>query len=65
MKFLFIFAHPDDETVACGGTIRLLANAGHECKVVSVTAGDAGSVTSAIQKQLDNGQELANIRKKS
>lgn len=41
MKYLFILAHPDDETVAPGGTIRKLADSGDEIKVVLATAGGA------------------------
>ena len=42
MKYLFILAHPDDETVAPGGTIRRLADNKDEVKVVMATAGGAG-----------------------
>jgi LmbE family N-acetylglucosaminyl deacetylase len=34
--------HPDDETIFCGGTIRLLVDAGHRVIVVAATTGDAG-----------------------
>lgn len=40
MKFLFFLAHPDDEAVAAGGTIRLLADQGHEIIVVLATPGN-------------------------
>lgn len=45
MKYLFLLAHPDDEAVAAGGTIRLLADKGDEIKVVLTTKGEAGLVT--------------------
>lgn len=44
MKWLFVFAHPDDETVACAATIKQLVEIGQEVKVISVTSGDAGEV---------------------
>ncbi len=45
MKYLFLLAHPDDEAVAAGGTIRLLANRGEEITVVLATKGEAGPST--------------------
>lgn len=42
MKYLFLLAHPDDEAVAAGGTIRLLANQGNEIIVILATKGEAG-----------------------
>ena len=42
MKYLFLLAHPDDEAVAAGGTIRLLANQGEEIIVVLATKGEGG-----------------------
>ncbi len=40
-RTLVLVAHPDDEALACGGTIALLAAAGTEVEVVSLTDGDA------------------------
>lgn len=42
MKYLFFLAHPDDEAVAAGGTIRILANQGEEIIVVLATKGEGG-----------------------
>lgn len=42
MKALFIFAHPDDETFATGGTIAKLTRAGNEVQIISATTGQAG-----------------------
>ena len=40
MKYLFLLAHPDDEAVAAGGTVRRLADQGDEVVVVLATKGD-------------------------
>lgn len=42
MKYLFLLAHPDDEAVAAGGTIRRLADQGDEIIVVLATRGEGG-----------------------
>lgn len=42
MKVLFVYAHPDDETFATGGTIALLTQKGVDCQVISATTGQAG-----------------------
>ena len=44
MKFLFIFAHPDDETFSSGGTIAKLTNAKHKVKLITATKGEAGEL---------------------
>ena len=41
---LGIFAHPDDESLACGGTLARLADAGARVIVVCASHGEAGSV---------------------
>lgn len=41
---LCIFAHPDDESVACAGTIVQLVALGHHVVVVSATDGGAGEL---------------------
>jgi LmbE family N-acetylglucosaminyl deacetylase len=42
-RALAIFAHPDDPEVACAGTLAQWAEAGAECRLVIVNAGDKGS----------------------
>ncbi len=40
---LAVFAHPDDETFRCGGTLALLAQQGAQIQVLTATRGQAGS----------------------
>jgi N-acetyl-1-D-myo-inositol-2-amino-2-deoxy-alpha-D-glucopyranoside deacetylase len=42
---LGIFAHPDDESLACGGTLARLADAGCRVVIVCASHGEAGSVS--------------------
>jgi N-acetylglucosamine malate deacetylase 2 len=42
MKFLFVFAHPDDETFSSGGTITMLTKNNHKVILVTATKGEAG-----------------------
>ena len=42
---LGIFAHPDDESLACGGTLARLADAGAHVVVVCASHGEAGSIS--------------------
>jgi LmbE family N-acetylglucosaminyl deacetylase len=46
-RLLVVLAHPDDESLACGGTIARCADAGVEVTLVCATAGDAGSLDPA------------------
>lgn len=39
---LFLHAHPDDEAIFTGGTIRALADSGHNVSVVFATGGELG-----------------------
>jgi LmbE family N-acetylglucosaminyl deacetylase len=39
-RLLVIFAHPDDETFGCGGTLALHAEAGHSIGALSLTCSD-------------------------
>jgi LmbE family N-acetylglucosaminyl deacetylase len=43
MRILAIHAHPDDVEFQCAGTLALLAAAGHEISVATMTPGDCGS----------------------
>ena len=38
-----VFAHPDDETYRCGGTLALLADSGVSVHILCLTSGQAGS----------------------
>lgn len=42
MKALFVFAHPDDESISSGGTIATLTKNGVEVVLICATRGEAG-----------------------
>jgi len=42
-RILSIHAHPDDSEILAGGTLALLAKAGHELTIATFTPGDCGS----------------------
>jgi LmbE family N-acetylglucosaminyl deacetylase len=63
MKYLFIFAHPDDETIACAGTIKKLIEAGDQVTVVSVTDGGAGEVKPEAQAKLKELGSVSALRR--
>jgi len=44
LNVLAFFAHPDDETMLCGGTLALLAGAGARVHYLSATRGEGGEV---------------------
>lgn len=48
-RLLVVLAHPDDESLACGGTIARSAAAGVEVTLVCATRGEAGSADPALQ----------------
>ena len=56
MKILCIHAHPDDAEILAGGTLALLAKAGHLITIITMTAGDCGSAELGPE-------ELSRIRK--
>jgi N-acetylglucosamine malate deacetylase 1 len=56
MRILCIHAHPDDTEILAGGTLALLAKAGHQITIVTMTAGDCGSAELGPE-------ELSRIRK--
>ena len=56
-SILAIHAHPDDVEILAGGTVAMLARAGHRVVIVTMTPGDCGSheytpeQTAAIRRQ--------------
>jgi LmbE family N-acetylglucosaminyl deacetylase len=54
-------AHPDDETIACGGTMALAAAAGHRVVLITATAGECGEVADGV---LAPGESLGERRRK-
>jgi LmbE family N-acetylglucosaminyl deacetylase len=53
-------AHPDDESIACGGTMAMAAAAGHRVVLVTATAGECGEVPEGI---LAPGETLGERRR--
>ncbi len=47
MRFLGLYAHPDDETFCSGGTFARYAQQGAEIMVISATRGQAGQIRDA------------------
>jgi LmbE family N-acetylglucosaminyl deacetylase len=57
---LGIFAHPDDESLACGGTLARLADAGARVVVLCASRGEAGSLCDP--SLIPQGDSLACVR---
>jgi len=49
-KVLVLAPHPDDETLGCGGTLRLLIEAGKTVRVVFLTSGDKGDPEHSLSR---------------
>ena len=67
---LAIFAHPDDESLACGGTLARLSDAGARVVLVCASHGEAGSISDpSLVPDGDLGrvraQELARRRRRT
>lgn len=56
LRIASIHAHPDDAEILAGGTLALLARAGHEITIVTMTPGDCGSAE-------QGPEEIAAIRR--
>jgi LmbE family N-acetylglucosaminyl deacetylase len=56
-RILAVHAHPDDIEFLCAGTLALLTDRGHHATIVTMTAGDCGSVEMTLE-------ETARVRQK-
>ena len=52
-------SHPDDEAIACGGTMARAAAAGHRVVLIMATAGECGEVADGV---LAPGESLGERR---
>lgn len=59
MNILAFFAHPDDETMLCGGTLALLAQNGARVHFLSATRGEGGEVG---EPPLTTHEQLGQVR---
>ncbi len=64
MKYLFLFAHPDDETIACAGTIKQLTNQGDEVILISATDGNGGEVHASAAEDVQRLGSLGALRRR-
>ena len=60
-RLLAVFAHPDDESFACGGTLAHYASKGFTVTLVCATRGEAGEISDASLATRDN---LAEVRER-
>lgn len=61
MNILVFFAHPDDETMLCGGLLAFLSKSGHDVHFLSCTRGEGGECGApplCTQSQLGSLREL-------
>ncbi len=59
MNILFVVAHPDDETMLCGGTFALSASRGAAAHVACLTRGEGGEVG---EPPLTDREHLGEVR---
>ena len=59
MRWLFVHAHPDDETLSTGAIISCLVSQGDTCSVLTATRGEMGE---AVPGSLGPGQDLVTVR---
>lgn len=58
---MLIYAHPDDESIITGGTIRMMVEKGYEVDLVCATRGEAST---AYDREYVKKEHLAEVREK-
>lgn len=61
-RYLFVFAHPDDESIACAATMHQLLQRGDDVKVVLATRGQAGEVMQEAAAEFAEVGDLGELR---
>ncbi len=61
-RYLFVHAHPDDETLATGALIVGLTHAGHRCAVVTATRGEKGEIVPGPYSHLEGTPGITAVR---
>ncbi|UCH25828.1 MAG: PIG-L family deacetylase [Trueperaceae bacterium] len=59
MNLLAIFAHPDDESFSCGGTLARYADAGASVHLICATRGEEGEI---VHPDIDPESDMATLR---
>lgn len=62
-KYIFFVAHPDDETIGCGGTINKLTNLKNQVKVIFFTKGEGSRDFNNKKTLVNEEKRLLNCRK--
>ncbi len=63
MRYLCLLAHPDDETIGLGGTIRRLADNGDTVVVVTATDGGVGEVDEKVRAKVKKAGSVGALRR--
>ncbi|MFC5062117.1 N-acetyl-1-D-myo-inositol-2-amino-2-deoxy-alpha-D-glucopyranoside deacetylase [Actinomycetospora atypica] len=58
-RLVLVHAHPDDETITCGGLMARAVGAGWDVTLVTCTLGELGEVIPPELKHLEGSDELA------
>ena len=61
-KLLLVHAHPDDETIATGGTMARYAAEGVQVTLVTCTRGEEGEIVAEDLREVGTGKALGDLR---
>ncbi|WP_345783256.1 N-acetyl-1-D-myo-inositol-2-amino-2-deoxy-alpha-D-glucopyranoside deacetylase [Actinomycetospora termitidis] len=63
-RLVLVHAHPDDETITCGGLMARAVDAGWDVTLVTCTLGELGEVIPPELEHLEGSEDLAAFRAK-